>query len=156
LVWSDESGWTSNDETSVIIWPGNSSISTSGYPSISGVILRIAVMEVIPFTIVTQVTDSSSKTTTKLTGYMPDLIELLRTRMGFITNITLVKNQTYDGLIGGVANVDYDMAVADMTITAARSKLTFQTQYLIIHYVLQQLPGLIFLGFIKKSLYILR
>jgi ABC-type amino acid transport substrate-binding protein len=120
LVWSDESGWTSNAQTNVIVWPGKSRVPPSGYASVSGVTLRIAVTETALFIIVTQVTDSSRQTRIKLVGYMPDLIELLRTRMGFILIITLVTNQTFNGIVDAVASDVYDMFVAQTTITAVR------------------------------------
>jgi polar amino acid transport system substrate-binding protein len=121
LVWSDETGWMPNAQTNVILWPGNSLDAPSGYPLVAGVTLRIAVIEADPFTIVTQVTDSSGQTTTQLVGYIPDLIELLRTRMNFIPNIILVPStETYNGLVDAVANGSYDIVAADLTITSAR------------------------------------
>jgi ABC-type amino acid transport substrate-binding protein len=55
-----------------------------------------------------QVTDTFGQTTTKLVGYMLDLIELLQNKMGFIPSITLVVNDVYD------------MFIAQTTITTAR------------------------------------
>jgi ABC-type amino acid transport substrate-binding protein/ABC-type branched-subunit amino acid transport system substrate-binding protein len=123
LIWSDDDGWTSYTPTNTIIWPGNSSIPPTGQASTPGVTLRIAVIESVPFTIVTRITNDSAETTTKLSGYIPDLIELLRKRMRFIPNIVLVSsNETYDGLIDAMVNGDYDMVAADMTITYERSE----------------------------------
>jgi ABC-type branched-subunit amino acid transport system substrate-binding protein/ABC-type amino acid transport substrate-binding protein len=124
LVWSVENKWKSYTQTDTIIWPGNSTTPPSGNPSIAGLTFRIAVIESVPFTIVTQVTDKSGQTTTQLSGYMPHLIDLLQAKMKFIPNITLVSsNVSYDGLIDAVVNGDYDMVVADMAITDARSEI---------------------------------
>ena len=53
LVWSDSSDWTSYTGANTIIWPGNSLISPTGYAALSGVTLRIAVIESAPFTMIT-------------------------------------------------------------------------------------------------------
>ncbi|CAF4241105.1 unnamed protein product, partial [Rotaria sp. Silwood2] len=59
--------------------------------------------------------------TTKFTGYIPELIELLRKKIGFIPNIDIApSNQTYIGLIQAVANGDYDIVIGDVIITAMR------------------------------------
>ncbi len=124
LIWSDSDGyWTPHLETNVIVWPDNSLIIPNSYAAMSGMTFRIAVIESAPYTMVTQTQDISGQTTTKLIGYMPDLIGLLQAQMGFIPNIILVpSNQTYNGLVDAVANGVYDMVVADLTITAARSE----------------------------------
>jgi polar amino acid transport system substrate-binding protein len=155
LVWLDANGWTTNAQTNVIVWPGNSLATPSSYPSIAGVTLRIAVIENAPFTIVTNGIDASGQTTTNLVGYVPDLIELLRSAMGFIPIITLMpSNETYDGLIDAVASGDYDMIVADLTITAARREIVdfsssiFDNSIRIIIRT-ESAPGVDFLGYLK-------
>jgi ABC-type amino acid transport substrate-binding protein/ABC-type branched-subunit amino acid transport system substrate-binding protein len=123
LAWSNSNGWTSNISTNVIVWPGQSLIPPSGYASVSGIILQIAVTETAPFTIVTQIVDQFGRTQIKLTGYVPDLIEALREKMGFIPNITLISNETFDDIVDIVANNTYDMFVAQTTITSARREI---------------------------------
>ncbi|UJR11060.1 hypothetical protein I4U23_015244 [Adineta vaga] len=123
LVWSSTHDWTLYSSTSVVVWPGNSLITPTGYASLAGVNLRIAVIETAPFTMVRQVTDSAGVTTDKLMGYMPDLIELLRVRMGFIPNITLTVNLTFNQVIKAVANDEYDIFVAQTTITSLRRQV---------------------------------
>ena len=123
LIWSDSYGWDlhSQRQTNVIVWPGNSLDSPNGYAAISRMTLRIAVVESPPFTIVSQVLDDNEQITQKLVGYIPDLIELLRTQMGFTANIILLPaNYSYSTLVDEVAGGIYDLVVTDMTITAAR------------------------------------
>ncbi|CAF1161208.1 unnamed protein product [Adineta steineri] len=70
-------------------------------------------IESTPFTIVTNTTDASGNITTQLTGYFPDLLELLREQMGFIPDIQLASaNQTYNGV--------YDIVIADLAETSTR------------------------------------
>jgi ABC-type amino acid transport substrate-binding protein len=67
--------------------------------------------------------DESGKTQTKVIGYIPDLISHLQTRMGFREHLMLIpSNQSYNGLVDGVTNDEYDIVVADVTITAGRMK----------------------------------
>ncbi|UJR20239.1 hypothetical protein I4U23_023370 [Adineta vaga] len=57
----------------------------------------------------------------KLAGYIPDLIDRLREKMGFIANIiVLPKNTTYNDLPDFVTNNTFDMIIGDITILAAR------------------------------------
>ncbi|CAF3228660.1 unnamed protein product [Rotaria sp. Silwood2] len=76
-------------EENVIIWPGNLLIKPTDQAMLKDVRLRIGVMESPPFTIVENVIDASGKNTTQLYGYVPDLIELLQKRLGFISDIQL-------------------------------------------------------------------
>jgi ABC-type branched-subunit amino acid transport system substrate-binding protein/ABC-type amino acid transport substrate-binding protein len=123
LVWSESNNWTSHMQRNTIVWPGNTLVTPSGYAALTGIKLRIAVIESPPFTMVNKITDKFGQNTTMLTGYVPDLIEHLKTRMGFIPNLILVpQNESYNGLVDDVANDRYDMAVADVTITAGRMK----------------------------------
>ncbi|CAF4451871.1 unnamed protein product, partial [Adineta steineri] len=90
LIWSSTTNWTLYSPTSLIIWPGNSLIIPSEYPSLSGINLRIALIETPPFTMLTQQQQMKEETNeTKLIGYIPDLIDLLTNQMGFIPNLTL-------------------------------------------------------------------
>ena len=128
-AWSAENGWFSYALTSAIVWPGSTLTPPKGYAEVSGTVLRIAVVEAEPYTLITNVTNELGQTTTKLVGYMPDLIELLRSQMRFIPNITLVSlNQSYNELIDGLLDDQYDVVVADITITAARrEKVAFSS-----------------------------
>ncbi|CAF1234204.1 unnamed protein product [Rotaria sordida] len=124
LEYSDSTNWKTSKYTNVIIWPGNSLIPPTGRAILKDVSLRIGVIESIPFTIVTNVSDEFGQNTTKLTGYVPDLIELLADKIGFIPKIQLVpSNQTYSGLIQAVVNGYYDIVIGDVTVTAIRREL---------------------------------
>ncbi|CAF1222153.1 unnamed protein product [Rotaria sordida] len=103
---------------------GNSLIPPTGRAILKDVPIRVGVIESIPFTIVTNVIDESGQNTTKLTGYVPDLIELLADKIGFIPKIQLApSNQTYSGLIQVVVNDDYGIAIGDVTVIATRREL---------------------------------
>jgi ionotropic glutamate receptor len=129
LFWSDSNDWIPNTQTNLIVWPGNSLLPPTGYAAISGTIIRIVIKEIIPFTMVTQITDQYGRMTTTFTGYIPDLIELLQNKMGFIPNIILASsNQTYNQLVDDVANGVYDMFIADVTVTSTRrEKVVFSS-----------------------------
>lgn len=103
----------------MIVWPGNTLTPPSDDAVISNTILRVAVMEADPCTSITNVANQSGQITTKLVGYMPALIELLRSQMKFTPNIVLVfLNESYNEFIDGL--------LADLTITAVqREKVTF-------------------------------
>ncbi|CAF0839673.1 unnamed protein product [Adineta steineri] len=121
LVWSNSDAWTPHSQQNMIIWPGQSLVAPTGYATIAGVTLRIAVIEAPPFTMTQQVADTNGIITTKLIGYIPDLLAILQTNMGFIPNITLLPStQSYDGLIDDVANNVYDIVAGDVTILAER------------------------------------
>jgi ABC-type amino acid transport substrate-binding protein/ABC-type branched-subunit amino acid transport system substrate-binding protein len=123
LVWSETNGWISHTQTNMIVWPGNSIKRPPGYAELTGMSLRIAIIESKPFTIVEEITDKFGQTSRKFIGYVPDLIDLLKEKMEFIPNITLLlSNQSYNGLIDAVENNVYDMVVADVTVTAERRK----------------------------------
>ena len=123
LVWSTSNGWNTHFSNNPIVWPGNSSLNPSGYASVYGVTLRIAITETAPFTIVGQEIDEHGQVKAKYRGYVPDLIEALRMKMGFIPNITLVKNKTFNEIVNLVGNNAFDMFVAQTTITAARREM---------------------------------
>ena len=122
LFCCQSNGWVTYTQNNVIIWPGNLLASPSGYANVVGVHLRIAIIESAPFTIVKRENEHGRKEC-PYTGYVPDLIETLRLRMEFIPNITLVPtNLTYNGLIDAIEKDDFDMVVADVTITAGRTQ----------------------------------
>ncbi|CAF3875615.1 unnamed protein product, partial [Adineta steineri] len=121
---SNSQNWVLYTPTSVIRWPGNTLTPPSDNAVASGITFRIAIYATTPFTMVAQTNDSSGNITTTYTGYMPDLINLLQTNMGFIPQITLVpSNNTYNDLVYAVANGMYDMVVADVTVTSARREI---------------------------------
>ena len=121
LEYADAGGWRAYAGANVIVWPGNSLAPSRDRTGLSGVTVRIAVIESNPYTFVTIDTDASGRQTARPTGYMPELIEHLRNKMGFMPIIQLAPaNQTYAAVIQGVANGVYDMLVADITITAKR------------------------------------
>ena len=129
LVWSDSNNLTSYMQSSTIFWPGNRRSPPSGYAELSGIRLRIGVYQSPPLTIATKVLDESGREETKFVGYVPELIEHLQNRMKFIPNITLISpNVSYHGMIDAVANNEFDMVAADVTITAARTnKVAFSS-----------------------------
>ncbi|CAF1006537.1 unnamed protein product [Adineta steineri] len=127
LVWSSLDAWTSHSQKNTIVWPGQSLVAPTGYASIAGVTLRIAVIEGPPFTMTKEVADGNGTITKKLIGYIPDLLDSLQMKMGFIPNITLLSSDySYDGLVDDIANNVYDIVAGDVTIIAARrEKVSF-------------------------------
>lgn len=124
LDYSDSGRWTMHKQGNVVIWPGISLNPPTGRAVLEGVRLRIGIIESQPFTIVTRTLDASGESIIKYTGYIPDLIELLRSRLKFIPDIQLASfNQTYAGLIRAVASGDYDIVIGDVTVTAFRREL---------------------------------
>ncbi|CAF3047056.1 unnamed protein product [Rotaria sp. Silwood2] len=124
LEWSDDTSWIDVQPSNMIVWPGNSVVPPSGLARLANVSLRIGVIESIPFTTISNVIDEHGQNQTTLIGYVPDLINLLQNRMGFVSQIILApSNQTYAGLVDAVANGVYDIVVGDVTITAARSEI---------------------------------
>ncbi|CAF3473605.1 unnamed protein product [Rotaria sp. Silwood1] len=120
LKYSNHDGWQEYSETRTIIWPGNSLIPPTGGAKLDGIKLRIGVMESAPFTISTTVTNKLEQNITKFIGYVPDLIDLLQNKMGFISHIELISNRTYASLGQLVENHVYDIIVGDVTVTATR------------------------------------
>ncbi|CAF1381720.1 unnamed protein product [Adineta steineri] len=123
LEWSQSNEWEVSTE-SVIIWPGNTLIPPIDHAILSGVTLRIGVIESSRFTMVQDVIDTNGKNKTELTGFIPDLINILQSQMGFTPQIILTPlNQTYSGLIQAVKNNIYDIVIADVTVTSARRQI---------------------------------
>lgn len=124
LDYSDSGEWKTHDGESVIVWPDRSLNPPTGRAVLNRVRLRIGIIDSPPFTMVSKTTDPSGKEVTNYTGYILDLIELLRIRLNFIPDIQLASsNQTYPGLIKAVANDEYDIVVGDMTVSATRREL---------------------------------
>ncbi|CAF3488138.1 unnamed protein product, partial [Rotaria sp. Silwood2] len=121
LKYSNYDGWQEYSESNVIVWPGNSLTPPTGGTKLDGVKLRIGVTQAPPFTMINTVTNQFGQNTTKFIGYVPDLIDLLRNKMGFIPAIELVpSNLTYASLWKLVEDCFFDMIVADVTVTATR------------------------------------
>ncbi|CAF4024596.1 unnamed protein product [Rotaria sordida] len=121
LQWSHSDNWKTYTQSDVIIWPGNTLVPPTGFARLEGINLRICVIESMPFTIRTNIIEQNQ---TKLSGYVPDLIDLLQTRMRFIPYIIYPSaNQTYDGLIKAVATSVCDVAIGDITVTAKRREI---------------------------------
>ena len=121
LVSTDAGEWKASTGANVIVWPGNSLDPPSDRAILSGVTLRIGVIESTPFTTINDAIDRTGGNASQLIGYVPDLIELLRKKMGFTPELLLApSNQTYAGLIQAVATGVYDIVVADLTVTAQR------------------------------------
>ncbi|CAF1568309.1 unnamed protein product [Adineta steineri] len=83
LEWSQSNEWEVSTE-SVIIWPGNTLIPPIDHAILSGVTLRIGIIESSRFTIVQDVIDTYEKNKTELTGFVLDLINILQNQMGFM------------------------------------------------------------------------
>lgn len=121
LQWSQSDAWRLLSQRTVIIWPGNTLTKPNGRATLSGVKLRIGVIQSEPFTISTQLSDAFGKNVTKLIGFVPDLIDILQQNTNFIPEILFApSNQTYDGLIDNVVNGYYDIVIGDVTVTATR------------------------------------
>lgn len=121
LNYSLQNDWQASSDEQVIIWPGNTLTPAKDRPVLRGVHLRIAVMESIPYTMRTSLIDESGKNVTKLIGYIPDLIEELEKRIGFVPTLVLApSNQTYSQIIDDLTKGVYDLIAGDVTVTAAR------------------------------------
>ncbi|CAF0859355.1 unnamed protein product [Rotaria sp. Silwood1] len=121
LKYSNRDGWQEYSKANVIIWSGSSLVPPTGGAKLDGVKLRIGVVHAVPFTMINTVIDEFGQNTTKLIGYIPDLIDLLQKKMKFIPNIELIPlNRTYASLGQLVEDRMYDIIVGDVTITATR------------------------------------
>ena len=125
LAYSDRNDWKPYPGKNVIVWPGNTLVVPTDRAILKGVNLRIGVIESPPFTIVTRFIDEFGQNTTKLTGYIPDLIELLQNQIGFIPTIQLAPpNQTYFGLIEAVSNGVFDIVIGDVTVNSRQKSVS--------------------------------
>ncbi|CAF1268664.1 unnamed protein product [Rotaria magnacalcarata] len=120
LSYSDSTGWQRNTLTQ-LIWPENTLAPPTSGAKLEGVKLILGLMQSTQYTNIINVADAFGNTTFQLVGYIPDLINLLKTKLGFIPDIRLApSNQTYNGLVHDVANGIYDLVVVDLTVTANR------------------------------------
>ncbi|CAF1344135.1 unnamed protein product [Adineta ricciae] len=121
LISTNSAAWTPQAQANVIIWPGHSLAVPTGYASLQGVTLHIAIILTAPFTMMKEYVDQNGIIQRRLTGYIPDLIDHLQQKMGFVPNITVLpENITYNSLPDLVASNVYDLVVGDVTIMASR------------------------------------
>ena len=119
LSYSESNGWKSYSDMSYIIWPDHTLDVPSGRAILRGIDLRIGVIVAAPFTMVT-----NEKNSTKLSGFVPGLIDLLEANIGFNKIIFVApSNLTYAEIIGMVASGVYDIIVADVTVTSQRREI---------------------------------
>ena len=118
LQWTYANQWQTYTRADVIIWPGNTLEIPSGSAGLQGIHLNICMIESAPFTM------SVEMNSTKSIGYIPDLLDILVEKSGFIPHIRLVStNVTYNGLIQSVADGICDIAMGDITVTSNRREL---------------------------------
>ena len=82
--WSSANHWQTYTRSDVIVCPGSSLQSPSGSAGLGGINLKIYVMESAPFTMFVPDLEPNS---TKLIGYIPDLIDVLREQIGLVPQI---------------------------------------------------------------------
>ena len=120
LKYSETKEWQPLQATHDMVWPGKSSKVPGDRATISGVTLRIGLIESRPFTMI----DEHRQNKSDLTGYIPDLIELLRKRMNFTPELRIAPYSVrHPELFQAVAKGDYDMVVADIIATSDRREL---------------------------------
>ncbi|CAF5047567.1 unnamed protein product [Rotaria sp. Silwood1] len=89
-----------------------------------GVSLRIGIADSPPFTMVQNVTDDNGQTTLQYTGYAIDLYQLVKNQLGFNATLLLKPpDQSYTDFVLSVSESVYDIIIADVTVTSARSKI---------------------------------
>jgi len=139
LGYSDYYGWDRYAGMNPVIWPGGTITVPSDHARLNGITLRIGVYAAQGYTMVSNVTDQFGQQKLTFSGYMPDLINLLQSSTGFIPNIELAPSTlSYNELVQSVADGVYDIMVADVTVTSARSKIvdfssqTYENAYVIL------------------------
>jgi len=124
LQYVSSGDWTDLAISNVIIWPGSSLTAPTGRPLLEGVILKIAITQAIPFSMLTYEVDEFGRNTTKYIGYVPDLIAKLEYNMKFIPQLILPPStKTYNQIIQDVANGVYDIFISDVTVTSTRRQM---------------------------------
>ena len=120
LKYTETKEWQRLQATHDMVWPGSFSEVPSERATISGVTLRIGLIESRPFTMI----DEHRQNRSRPTGYIPDLIELLRKRMNFTPELRMAPYSVrHPELFQAVAKGDYDMIVADIIATSDRREL---------------------------------
>ena len=123
LAYSEPGSWQSIQASHEVLWPGKSSKVPSDRAAISSVKLRIGVYGSAPFTMRKYQVDEHGQNQSRLVGYIPDLIELLRKKMNFVPQLVTSSNHSYASLIQAVARKDLDMFIGDTTVTSTRRNL---------------------------------
>ncbi|CAF1263486.1 unnamed protein product [Rotaria sordida] len=125
LEYADPGNWRTPLKENVIIWPGTTLTKPSGQALLKGVTLRIGVIRARPFLIVENITDNTGQINIQYSGYMWDLLNLLKDKIGFNSIIQLApsSNQTYTQIVQSLNDGAYDIIVADVTVTSIRREL---------------------------------
>ncbi|CAF4137314.1 unnamed protein product, partial [Rotaria sordida] len=124
LEYADPDNFRVPLQENTIVWPGNTLTPPTGRASLKGVTLRVGIIQPVPYTIVQKTTDSNGQTTLEYIGFIPDLIERLKTDIGFNPILQLApSNQTYDGLVETVNKGINDIAIGDITVNSKRRNL---------------------------------
>ena len=124
LKYSAPGGWEAFHLAHNILWPGVSYTVPTDRTAMTSVKLRIGIIESVPFTMIESTVDEHGQKKSYFVGYIPDLIELLRKRMGFLPELVLVStNTSYTSLIVRVIGGECDVLVGDVTVTSARREL---------------------------------
>ena len=124
LKYSELNSWETYPMANIIVWPNQSCVVPSDHAVLSGVTLRIGVIQLAPFAMMTQTEDEFGHSQTKFIGYTMDLIELLQETMNFVPNIIFSPpNVAYINRICAVANGTYDILIGDVTVTAQRREI---------------------------------
>ena len=123
LKYSERNSWETYHEPSTIIWPGGSCTIPSDRAILSGITLRIGIIASSPFVNIEYYKDELGHNATTFIGYVPDLIELLREKMNFIPNITILHKSFHKKYLYAVADGEYDMIIGDVTVTVERREI---------------------------------
>ncbi|CAF1122907.1 unnamed protein product [Rotaria sordida] len=124
LEYVDPGNWRTPLKENVIIWPGNTLTSPSSRALLKGVTLRIGIIRGPPFLIVENITDNTGQTIIQYNGYIWNLLNLLKDKIGFNPIIQLApSNQTYTQIVQSVNDGAYDIVVGDVTVTSTRREL---------------------------------
>ncbi|CAF2932803.1 unnamed protein product [Rotaria sp. Silwood2] len=124
LEYSDPGNLKVPLDENIIIWPGNTLTPPTGRASLKGITLRVGIIQSVPFTIVQKTTDSNGQTTLEYIGFIPDLLERLKTDIGINPILQLApSNQTYDQLVETVNKGINDIVIGDITVNSKRRKL---------------------------------
>ena len=129
LKYSEPGQWQPFQSIHDVLWPGKSSKVPNDRPRIASVKLRIGVYQAVPFITKEYRLDKHAQNKSTITGYIPDLLDLLQQRMNFVPELIFVApNITVPTLLNEVASGDYDMFISQVTVTSSRiEKVAFST-----------------------------